>query len=196
MREIKWTQIEKEDTGYESTKKMDFLQTQFGIIPASETGLTDDDVDFWFCHTNFDVSPDVLVGVERIEGVATLEPFSRYHFRVGIPKSGFFESEKVKGGIKHYLIHEMDLDTVVSKYIDQLYVNSECNILGVDDALLYKLKDSLDNLYSNWLIYGLPNGETSVYVCDMMDEDFIKLVDLVHNTQILVGGKVFTKYGG
>lgn len=195
MRDITWEKIEEEE-GYDTPKHSAFIQTGNGIIPAAESGLGNESIDFWICHTNFDVSADVLNGVERIEGVATLEPFSRYHFRIGVPKSGLFKTETVKNSIKNYLLHDMDLETVIGKYIDELYLNSECALNGSDDRLLYKLKDGLDNLYTNWAIYCLPNNEVVVYVSEQNSDDFLHKVDLIHNTQLLVGGKVYTKYGG
>ena len=41
---------------------------------------------FWTGHTNFSITPDVAVKIEKIEGIEVLDILTRYRFRIGIAK--------------------------------------------------------------------------------------------------------------
>ena len=63
------------------------IVTPMGIIPLSENTIASKIFKFWSAHTNFTVSKNVAILIEQIEGVETLDIYTRYRFRISVGKA-------------------------------------------------------------------------------------------------------------
>jgi hypothetical protein len=63
-----------------------FLQTQMGPLPLVEETMPSKIFNLWECNTNFNITPQIMKIVDKVEGVETLNVMSRYRFRVGVGK--------------------------------------------------------------------------------------------------------------
>jgi hypothetical protein len=68
-------------------KKINAIITSMGIIPYNEHTDCTKIFNFWVGHTNFDISKNVASSIESIDGVETLDVFTRYRFRVAFGKA-------------------------------------------------------------------------------------------------------------
>ena len=68
-------------------KKINAIITSMGIIPYNEHTDCTKIFNFWVGHTNFDISKSVASSIESIDGVETLDVFTRYRFRVAFGKA-------------------------------------------------------------------------------------------------------------
>ena len=71
------------------------MATPMGIIPVTEYTASGKIFNFWTGHTNFDITEKIATIIEKIDGVESLDIFTRYRFRVGIGKC-FNDSETMK----------------------------------------------------------------------------------------------------
>jgi hypothetical protein len=62
------------------------IASPMGLIPYSEHTAAGKIFNFWTGHSNFNISPAVANAIESVDGVETLDIFTRYRFRVGIGK--------------------------------------------------------------------------------------------------------------
>jgi len=68
-------------------KKINAIVTSMGIIPYNEHTDCTKIFNFWIGHTNFDISKIIAQTIEKINGVETLDIFTRYRFRVAFGKA-------------------------------------------------------------------------------------------------------------
>lgn len=82
---------------YKKTKKIrsQVIATPFGIIPINENTASGEIFNFWTGHTNFALTKKISSLIENIDGVETLNIFTKYRFRVGIGKA-FTDSEVMR----------------------------------------------------------------------------------------------------
>ncbi len=73
-------------------KQIKVIATPMGIIPLNENTASGKIFNFWIGHTNFDITKQVADTIEKIDGVETLDIFTRYRFRIGVGKA-FYDSE-------------------------------------------------------------------------------------------------------
>lgn len=88
------SETEKEDKLYKPTKSH-IIVTPYGVIPYNELNACGKIFNFWNGHTNFTISSTVLSIIESVEGVETLDVFTRYRFRIGIGKA-FTDSDVMR----------------------------------------------------------------------------------------------------
>ncbi len=69
-----------------------------GVIPLHESNLPSKIYNFWMGHTNFDITHEIAHQISLVEGVESLDIFTRYRFRLGIGK--IFAEDEVKKAIK------------------------------------------------------------------------------------------------
>jgi hypothetical protein len=67
--------------------KIHAISTSMGIIPYNEHTDCTKIFNFWIGHTNFDITKNVSTSIEKIDGVETLDIFTRYRFRVAFGKA-------------------------------------------------------------------------------------------------------------
>jgi hypothetical protein len=69
------------------------IATPMGLIPYTENTASGKIFNFWVGHTNFSITKSIADTIEIIDGVETLDIFTRYRFRIGIGK--IFDASKV-----------------------------------------------------------------------------------------------------
>lgn len=92
--ETRWTDYESAsadliDIDEESPIKkhtVKVIASPMGLIPYSEHTAAGKIFNFWTGHSNFNISPAIADAIELVDGVETLDIFTRYRFRVGIGK--------------------------------------------------------------------------------------------------------------
>ena len=78
------------DDDYDDTiksEKNNVLITSMGIIPYNEHTDCCKIFNFWIGHTNFNLSNRAIETLQQIDGVETLDIFTRYRFRVSFGKA-------------------------------------------------------------------------------------------------------------
>lgn len=63
------------------------LLTSMGMIPYNEHTDCSKIFNFWIGHTNFSISNRIANIIQDVEGVETLDIFTRYRFRVAFGKA-------------------------------------------------------------------------------------------------------------
>lgn len=82
---------------YDTDEKMEIsksrvMVTPMGLIPFSENTDASKIFKFWLAHSNFTITNNVVRIIEQIEGVETLDIYTRYRFRISVGK-GFNDRE-------------------------------------------------------------------------------------------------------
>lgn len=67
--------------------KEQFMLTPLGLIPLTENTASGKIFNFWTGHTTFPISAKISEIIENIDGVETLDIFTKYRFRVSIGKA-------------------------------------------------------------------------------------------------------------
>jgi hypothetical protein len=67
--------------------KEQFILTPLGIIPLTENTASSKIFNFWTGHTIFPISKKIVNIIENIDGVETLDIFTRYRFRLSVGKA-------------------------------------------------------------------------------------------------------------
>jgi hypothetical protein len=86
-------------------KQVKVIATPMGIVPINENTASGKIFNFWTGHTNFDITKGVFNILETVDGVETLDVFTRYRFRIGIGKA-FTDSyvmNNIQNSIYEYL---------------------------------------------------------------------------------------------
>lgn len=118
--ESKWTDYENETGDFSSSlieeekpsrpthksKTIKVISSPMGLIPYSEHTASGKIFNFWVGHCNFNLSKAIIDIIEQIEGVETLDIFTRYRFRIGIGKC--FEDSEVMNDITQIITQEME----------------------------------------------------------------------------------------
>jgi hypothetical protein len=68
-------------------KQIKVIATPMGIIPINENTASGKIFNFWIGHTNFDITKKIFEIIEKIDGVETLDLFTRYRFRISVGKA-------------------------------------------------------------------------------------------------------------
>lgn len=116
--------------------------------------------DFWLCHTNFPLSKDNKRAIDNILGVESFNILTPYRFVISVAK--MFDMKDVRKRLENIFKDKLDP--------------------------LDNLKDIL-NQYVDWIIYVLPNGETTYSTIE--DPEFENKVNLMLESQYNVGGEIF-----
>lgn len=82
------------------------IATPMGIIPFNDNTASGKIFNFWMGHTNFDISKNIANIIEKIEGVETLDIFTRYRFRVAIGKA--FDDSQIMRNINQKIYNELN----------------------------------------------------------------------------------------
>jgi hypothetical protein len=67
-----------------------------GLVPLNEANLPSSLFNFWMGYTTFEVTDDLEDAIERVDGVETLDVFTRYRFRVAVGRA--HDDKKVRSG--------------------------------------------------------------------------------------------------
>jgi hypothetical protein len=60
------------------------MVTPMGILPYNSANVCMKNFNLWTAHTNFTISVNIANLIENVDGVETLDVFTRYRFRIGI----------------------------------------------------------------------------------------------------------------
>jgi len=80
-------------------KRINAIATSMGIIPFNEHTDCTKIFNFWLGHTNFDITKYIAEVLQSIEGVETLDIFTRYRFRISFGKA--FDERQVIDNINN-----------------------------------------------------------------------------------------------
>lgn len=140
----------------EQARHVRMIAGPYGMIPMGEHGLGSKLYKLWVCHTNFDITKEVVGQVEKIEGVEILRVWTRYRMWVGI--GNLFDTQAVQTAIDHALcgVPEMPPAKPVSRK---------------QDAAVRLLEKQLKEEHTNeaWAICRLPDGR--LWACSGTDRD-------------------------
>jgi len=67
--------------------KDQFFLTPLGLIPLTENTVSGKIFNFWTGHTIFPISKKISSIIEDIDGIETLDVFTRYRFRISVGKA-------------------------------------------------------------------------------------------------------------
>lgn len=67
--------------------KIPMIITPMGLIPYTENTASSKIFNFWLGHSNFNITQNISDTIETIDGVETLDIFTRYRFRISIGKA-------------------------------------------------------------------------------------------------------------
>lgn len=112
----------------------------FGIIPLQEHNLPGKLFNFWMGHTNFSITNKVKEIIQNVEGVETLDIYTRYRLRLGIAKA--FNEKAVKKAIEA----AVNPEPVAEKPKDK------------NENLKFLLK----NKFKFWAIYTMADGRSQI----------------------------------
>jgi hypothetical protein len=71
----------------EQPQNIRVMATPMGIIPVTEYTASGKIFNFWTGHTNFNITEKIATMIERIDGVESLDIFTRYRFRISVGKA-------------------------------------------------------------------------------------------------------------
>lgn len=83
----------QEEFDFNSSK---LINTPFGMFSVSDEALLGSRFNFWIMHTNFDITEKIVEIVKKTPGVESLDVYSRYRLRIGVPNSGLFDAPVVR----------------------------------------------------------------------------------------------------
>lgn len=158
------------------------LHTPFGFISAMDNVFAANEFDFWILHTNFDITKKIAIDIEGTGGVETLEIYTRYRARIGFPKSGLFDIEKVKKKIEDKICQ---------------YDNSKINMMleNIPEQIKSKVVEyceRINNNYENWAVWMLPNGNIEAIGSDELDNIYKEKNEIFNYGYQMVGGRLIT----
>lgn len=91
-----------EPESFQENQKINAIITPVGLIPMNEYTDCDKIFNFWTGHCNFNLTANISKIIESVEGVETLDIFTRYRFRVSIGKA--FIDRNVMNNITNEII--------------------------------------------------------------------------------------------
>lgn len=74
------------------------VNPHFGIIPIVDANSPGKLFNFWVCHTGVTITSKIAEIIELVDGVETLDVFSRYRFRIAVGKC--FQNKEVMDEIE------------------------------------------------------------------------------------------------
>jgi hypothetical protein len=154
-----------------------FFTTSVGIIPIMDHHYISNNFSLWVGHTNFDITKSVAETIEKVDGVETLEIYSRYRFRVAIGK--MFDFQEVRLAIENELCDNRD-----SEYKHLLPENIKEKL----DTLINETKKE----YKYWGICLFPNGETKIVTSKIKNADFEDDLSSLEIMRTAVDGILYT----
>jgi len=158
------------------------IHTPFGALSVLSNTMASNQFDFWWMHTNFDITNQIKNIIKEVPGVETLEVYTRYRARVGFPRSGFFEGSQIMHNIQA-TITEIDHDKQ-----NQLLIGLPMQVVHS----VIDMRDKIDAKHDNWAMLVLPNGHIEVVVSDKADNTYTAKVKVLNSAKSLVGGRLIT----
>jgi len=184
--ETEWPGYDMDEDGeavpFHSAERQPIMHTPFGVVSIMNDSLGSKSFDFWILHTNFDIRENIVKAIEQVNGVETLEIYTRYRIRVGFPRSGLFRPRDIMHEIEE-AIYDIDRDSQ-----NQL-------LIGLDTDVAKKVIDArnkIEEKYEYWAIWVVPNGNMEVVSSDKLNEQYQSKLALLQQAHINVGGRLIT----
>ena len=99
--------LENQFTVYRNKKiRCHMISTPFGVIPFNENTASSEIFNFWTGHSNFPISLQIASIIEDVDGVETLNVFTKYRFRIAVGKA-FVDSEVMRD-INRYVYSHLE----------------------------------------------------------------------------------------
>lgn len=133
------------------------------IITRAPTESELFEFDFWLCKLNFPLLRTHKQLIDSIVGVESFNILSPYRFIISIAQLCNFKDVRLQ------LEEILEIDT---------HINNSLN----------KLKNELSTIYSDWLIYQLPNGDIKYTTID--NPNFLEEVQNMIDSYKIVGGEI------
>ena len=92
---------------YQNNMPMKVIATPMGMIPLTEQSTPSKLFNFWVVHTSFNLSKSIADIMEKIEGVETLDIWTRYRARVAI------------GEVFNTRVVIRNINTAIKEYLDK-----------------------------------------------------------------------------
>lgn len=184
LKETEWAG-ERDEEEYDEIKGTTFrnvMHTPFGLLTLTDSAMAATHFDFWWMHTNFDITNEFKDVVKQVQGVETLEIYTRYRARVGFPKSGFFITRDVMGDIQKAITNHYRGKQ------NQLLTGLPTDI--AEGAITFR--DAMDDKYESWAMLILPNGNIESVTTDVFSPEFKSQIELLNQTKNLIGGRLLT----
>ena len=158
------------------------------INALHEKSRTLNSFDFWTLHTNFDITPIVKDVIEKTDGVETVDVLTRYRVRIGFTISGGFDNSSVRQDIQRRLSNtegsdhpmESQTESVIRSFDEEKYIEID------------SIKKELSKTDESWVMFVLPNGNTSAHSSKAIDKDFLEKMTFFQQVQLLVGGEIYS----
>ena len=81
-------EYDEDNPGIKNNKHpMSMMVTPMGLIPYTENTAACRIFNFWTGHTNFNITQKTSNFIEEIDGIETLDIYTRYRFRIGVGKN-------------------------------------------------------------------------------------------------------------
>ena len=90
-----------EESSVTETDQIKVMSTPMGIVPITEHTDVNKIFNFWVGHSNFNLRSNVIDIINNVDGVETLDIFTRYRMRIGIGKHPSF--------IDRNILHSIDV---------------------------------------------------------------------------------------
>ena len=182
--EVEWPGFNLDEDGDEipvlqGAQPLKVIQTPMGFVSALDTSFASSNFDFWIMHTNFDLTPEIINIIKTVNGVETLEVYTRYRARIGFPKSGFFKSSDVMSKIQNS--------------IDDFYMNQQLESLeSFPNEIQQKVYETVENLKNRdfWTILVLPNGNIDLVTSDKDDRNYQEKIKNLFHINETIGGQI------
>jgi len=182
--ECEWPGYDMDEMGEKipihTAERQPVMHTPFGMVSVLNDSMADKQFDFWLMHTNFDLKEGVARLIERIDGVETLEIYTRYRARVGFPRSGLFVPREV--------MHEIEKQILILNHTEQNQL-----LTGLESEVATKVieaRDKAEEKFEHWAIWVVPNGNMEVVGSNKLDEKYQRRLVLLKRAQATVGGRL------
>lgn len=165
-----------------SIRPLKIVNTKLGLLTVTENAVADYHFDFWLMHTNFPITEPIAKEICQYPGVDAFIPMTKYRCKIGFPKSGLFNVTEVKLGLQKQLCNPV----------------SKEDLTQIEPIFSADMQDKIDNKISDlksknnyWALFVLPNGSMEVVESESSGSAFQSKLQVLNETQKLVGGRVF-----
>ena len=159
------------------------INTKMGLLTITENAVADYHFHFWVLHTNFAITEPIAKIICECPGVDAFIPMTRYRCRLGFPKSGLFNITDVKLEVEKRITKDEKVD-----------INILSGETPLPDETKDKISGKIKELKSHggyWALYVLPNGNMEVLESESCGDVFNSKLQILEESQKLVGGKVY-----
>lgn len=152
--------------------------TPLGEYPEDSPLKPSDRWDCWICHTNFDITNDMVEIIEDISGIEVLKIMGRYSFFIGVAK--MFDIKEVRH----------DIESSLCTYTEEeIFSDEEIN------KTVNLVKEQLQST-EYWSILVSPHGDVEYISSSKMDKAYLDgLVELTY-LKSKIGGIILRSSNG